>query len=307
MNFEYKGFNRVPSDHDWTWTDIQLKYDLGAAGNLTLGKGKEPAVYEMVGDSANLPHQERVLSPFFQSRSVGITWMRPWQNQRGTVSAGIYDDAWAQTGDVDLADRGVHAAFRATWLPVWKDDGRQFLHLGASYRHVEDNNGTLRFRGTPSSHVLPNYADTGSFAADSADFLGLEALWNSGPVSLLGEWVTSKADAPGVGDPRFSGWYVTGSWVLTGETRHYDRKAGYARRVLPDGEWGALELVGRIGAVDLEDGGIQGHAFRINTLGLNWWATRRIKIGVHWTETRLSLPGADSSTRALQTRLQWVY
>ena len=89
--------------------------------------------------------------------------------------------------------------------------------------------------------------------------------------------------------------------------RAKDRKAGYARRVLPDGEWGALELVGRIGAVDLEDGGIQGHAFRINTLGLNWWATRRIKIGVHWTDTRLSLPGADSSTRALQTRLQWVY
>lgn len=28
------------------------------------------------------------------------------------------------------------------------------------------------------------------------------------------------------------------------------RKAGYARRVLPSGRWGAVELIGRVGRVD---------------------------------------------------------
>ena len=41
-------------------------------------------------------------------------------------------------------------------------------------------------------------------------------------------------------DPTLDGWYVTGSWVLTGEHRPYDRKAGYARRILPQGRWGAV-------------------------------------------------------------------
>ena len=42
-------------------------------GTLTLGKIKEPFVYEMVGDAANLPHHERLMSPFFRSRNDGVT------------------------------------------------------------------------------------------------------------------------------------------------------------------------------------------------------------------------------------------
>ncbi|TQD46641.1 OprO/OprP family phosphate-selective porin [Marilutibacter aestuarii] len=308
LSFEYKGFNKNPGDPDWSWTDIQLKYNFGAAGSLMVGKVKEASVYEMVGDSANLPHQERVLSPFFQSRSVGVNWLRTWGGERGTLELGAYNDAWSQPGDVDLGERGNHLAARITGLAWWHDDGARFLHLGANVRHVEDNDGILNFRGRPASNVLPNYVNTGDFAADSADFLGLEALWNHGPVSVLGEWVVNQVDAPLHGDPRFHGWYVTGSWVLTGETRPYDRKVGYARRVLPEGHWGAVELIGRVGGADLSDAGIDGGAFRIATLGANWWASRRLKMGVQWTRTDLDAPGGGSgSTDAIQTRLQWVY
>ena len=37
-----------------------------------MGKIKEPFVYEMVGDAANLPHVERLLSPFFVNRNIGF-------------------------------------------------------------------------------------------------------------------------------------------------------------------------------------------------------------------------------------------
>lgn len=307
VSFEYKGFNKNPGDPDWSWTDIQLKYDFGAAGSLMVGKVKEVAVYEMVGDSANLPHQERVLSPFFQSRSLGINWLRQWGGERGTFEVGVYNDAWLQSGHVTLDERGNHVGARLTGLAWWRDEGDRFLHLGINARHVEDNDGLLNFRGRPASNVLPNYVNTGDFAADSAEFLGVEALWNHGPVSILGEWVVNQVDAPAFDDPRFTGWYVTGAWVLTGETRPYDRKVGYARRVLPDGRWGALELVARVGATDLSDGGIDGGAFRISTFGLNWWASRRLKAGVQWTRTDLDGPGQTGTTDAIQTRLQWVY
>ena len=55
------------------------------------------------------------------------------------------------------------------------------------------------------------------------------------------------------GNPEFNGSYITGSYVLTGENRPYDKRVGYARRIIPKSRWGAVELVGRFGYVDLDD------------------------------------------------------
>lgn len=55
--------------------------------------------------------------------------------------------------------------------------------------------------------------------------------------SLTAEYNEAQVDSPETGDPQFRGYYVTGSWVITGEHRPYDRKVGYARRVLPTGRW----------------------------------------------------------------------
>jgi len=77
--------------------------------------------------------------------------------------------------------------------------------MGVSPRHVEDNDGILNFRGRPASNVLPNDVNTADFAADSANVLGLEALWNHGPVSVLSEWVVKQIDAPLSDGPRVTG------------------------------------------------------------------------------------------------------
>jgi hypothetical protein len=67
-SYEYKGFDRDPDEPPWAWTDVNVTFNLGPrAGQLTFGKQKEPFVYEMVGDAANLPHSERILSPFSSS------------------------------------------------------------------------------------------------------------------------------------------------------------------------------------------------------------------------------------------------
>jgi len=166
-------------------------------------------------------------------------------DQHGTWAVGFYNDWWTQ--GINLEDSGTDVAARVTWLPLWQGEGRNFIHLGASSRYVGANNDVLRFRGKPASNVADDYVDTGNMAADHAWNFGLEALCNRGPLSVLAEYARSDVMSRSPGDPSFDGWYVTGSWVLTGETRPYDRKAGYARRVLPGGKWGAVELVARYG------------------------------------------------------------
>ena len=303
---EYKGFD-VSADRDWEMTDVSLTFPLrGPATTLTVGKTKQPFVYEMVGDAANLAFQERVLSPFFVSRSVGARLSHVTADRRSTLSFGVYNDSWAGSSSKGPND-GTDVAARATRALWLEEGGRRLLHVGASVRRVGADGGTLRYRGRPESNVSSYFVDTGTFAADRALHVGLEALWQHGPWSVIGEWVGAKVDAPASGDPSFGGFYLGVSWVVTGENRPYDTSVGYARRVTPAGPDGALELVARASRVDLDGGGIRGGRFVKSYLGANWWATPRWKFGAGWGRTWLDDAGTRGVTDAVLLRAQWVY
>ena len=149
--------------------------------------------------------------------------------------------------------------------------------------------------------------DTGSIPASHASQYGLEALWNEGPVSLTAEYDESHVDSLETGDPQFRGWYVTGAWVVTGEHRPYDRKVGYARRVMPKGRWGAVELFARYGLVDLTDKALDGGYLTKWFAGVNWWANRRIRISAGYGRATLDKLGTTGHTNQYFTRVQWVY
>jgi phosphate-selective porin OprO/OprP len=306
---EYKGFDSDP-DTTWSMTDVSLTFPLwGNATLLTVGKTKQTHSYEMVGDAANLPQMERVLSPFFVSRSIGARLSHVTADRLSTFSVGIYNDSWivGKSSNPSAPNDGTDITARATRLMWFNNEGRDYLHLGVSVRRTEADSGILRYKGRPESNVLDNYVDTGNFAADHGTHLGLEGLWNAGPVSLLGEYIRAAVDAPGKGNPVFSGAYLTGSWFITGEHRPYDQTVGYARRSMPSTARGAIELVARVSYVDLDDAQIQGGSFTKSYLGANWWATPRWKFGAGWGRTWLDRSGMKGVTDAFLARVQWVY
>ena len=304
FSFEYRGFDSDPNNN-WNFTDVTLTFPLGRVGDLAVGKQKEPFAYEMVGDAANLPQVERLMSPFFVSRNIGLRWNRTLAAQRMTLSAGVYND-WFTT-DPTWDESGTTFATRLTGLAWTSDAGRRYLHLGGAFRHNGADMEQIRLKGRPESNVTDNYVDTGNLPASAANNYGLEALWNEGPVSLLAEYDESHVDSPEKGDPQFRGWYVTGGWVLTGEHRPYDKKVGYARRVIPKGRWGAVELVARYGLVDLTDKGIDGGYMKKWYAGVNWWANRRIRISAGYGRATLDKLGTTGRTNQYFTRVQWVY
>ena len=305
LSYEYKGFDQTSVD-DWNTTDVRVSTLLGPRiGTLTLGKIKEPFVYEMVGDAANLPHHERLLSPFFRSRNDGATLGNTVLDQRATWAVGWYNDWWVQ-GD-SWSDSGNDFAGRLTALPVWSRDGADYLHLAVSTRYYGAVDNQLRYRGKPASNVADDYVDTGKVPGDHAWHTGVEALWSSGGYSVLAEYVRADLSTRDDRNPTLDGWYVTGSWVLTGEHRPYDRKAGYARRILPQGRWGAVELIGRYGHVDLDDGPVRGGTMDGWWAGVNWWANNRWKASIGYGNIDLDRFGIDGNTRTLLSRLQWIY
>ena len=157
----------------------------------------------------------------------------------------------------------------------WYDDATNFnIHLGANATYVVHpqevtstaNPGVttypITFLDRPELRVdNVTFINTGAINAKNAYAAGLEAAASYGPFLIQGEnfWygIERNNAAPGVTNPNFSGWYVEGSWVITGEGHAYDPANASFRRPSPDapfdplaGNWGAWEIAGRYSSVN---------------------------------------------------------
>jgi phosphate-selective porin len=306
VSLEVKGQDHVQGDASkFGFTDFEFSTSVGKLGRLKFGKIKEPFVYEMVGDAANLQEQERALNPFFASRGIGFRLTKPFANDNMSWSVGWFNDWWV--ADQTFEESGDNIAARLTGLPYWAEEGASYLHLAVDARFVGADEGTLQFRGRPESNVTSYYVDSGKLEADHARELALESAWGRGPFFVTSEYARAWVDAPVSGDPGFWGAYLVVSYVLTGEHRPYDKTVAYARRILPQRKLGAWEIVGRYSHVDIEDALVDGGVFDRWTAGINWWATRRWKHGFDYGHITLDRAGLVGITHAFHTRFQWVY
>jgi phosphate-selective porin OprO/OprP len=304
---QYKGFDRdATDDDDWSISELSIRRHLGPnVGTLTIGKIKQTYAYEMVGDAANLPQNERLISPFFTSRDIGIKLSNTVAD-RATWAVGWFNDWWVK--EVSFGESGHQVTARVTAVPFWADSGRRFIHLGISGRYNGADENRLRFSGRPESNVADIYVDSDDIASDHAWHMGFEVKAGNGPVSMLAEYVEAWVSSRETGDPSFRGWYLTGSWFLTGGgPRAYDRTVGYARRVPVAHRFGEVELVGRFGRDDLDDAGVRGGTLDKWFAGVNWWATKRWKASVGYGNADLDRDALTGNTEMLLWRLQWIY
>jgi phosphate-selective porin len=306
ISVEVKGQDHVQEGSSkFGFTDVEFSTSVGRLGRLKYGKIKEPFVYEMVGDAANLQQQERALNPFFVSRGIGLRLLNTFASDSMSWSVGWFNDWWVQ--DQHFKDSGNDFAGRLTGVPYFTDEGSTYVHLGVGARYVGADEGTLQFRGRPESNVSSYYVDSGKMAGDHANEVSLESLWGRGPFLVSAEYARAWVDAPASESPSFWGGSLVLSYVLTGEHRPYDKKLAYARRLMPLRKIGAFELVGRYSHVDVDDALVHGGMFDRGTIGVNWWATRRWKVGFDYGRITLNRNGLDGVTHAFHTRFQWVY
>ncbi len=152
------------------------------------------------------------------------------------------------------------------------------VHLGGNFGYVfrpQESTNTqdpgfttynITFSDRPELRVDNiTFLNTGPIDAKSAHSLGLEAALSYGPIMVQGEhfWYGIKRKNPGkpvsgITNPNFSGWYVEGSWVLTGEPRRYNIVNASFTRPSPiqpfdprHKAWGAWELACRYSSTQL--------------------------------------------------------
>lgn len=153
VSVEIKGQDHAPDGTSKLgFTDWYFSTMLGKFAEVRYGKIKEPFVYEIVGDSANLQQQERILSPFLiPTRNIGVRFGNAIAHQRMTWAAGWYNDWW--TTHHAWKGNGNQFAGRLTGLVFASDNDANYVHLGISGRYLGADDDSLRFRQRPESNT----------------------------------------------------------------------------------------------------------------------------------------------------------
>ena len=299
-----KGFD-VDADEEFSFADYRLDIPLRADLNLSVGKQKEPISMERLMGLAYLPMQERgaFIDALLPSRNHGLVLSGAAASDNISWAVGAFNN-WIDSGE-SFGDTANVFVGRTTWAPAVFQNESNLFHVGLGLRY-SDLKQPVQVRRTPEFNNAPRYVDTGEISADDQMTYSLEAYWRNGPYWLGFEYVGTDVNSPQTGNPFFSGYHVTGSWAVTGESRAYRKRSGVfdplpVARPVNQGGWGTVELAFRYSNTDLTDGTLDGGEMDIWSLGVNWWFTRSAHLGLnyrHISLDRQSLQGDSSGINA---------
>jgi phosphate-selective porin OprO/OprP len=258
-------------------------------GQFRLGSFQEPFSFERMMSSYYTGFAERALPvwAFTPGNNLGYMVFDTTKNKRLSWAVGFF--SLGQTNEENSSNSVLSLTTRVTWLPLYRDEGRKLFHIGGSFSNRDPQGSATRYRSRPEARFVNFLVDTGDFTAGSNRLYGIEAVGVSGPLSIQSEFIASEVDGTEWGKLSFWGSYVQVGWFLTGEHHSYDHEMGVFSRIEPktksEGlfrrrQGGAIELVGRLSNVDLDDGGIAGGKMTNVSFGVNWYlnATSAMKL-----------------------------
>lgn len=301
-----KGFD-VDADEEFSFADYRLDIPLRADLNLSVGKQKEPISMERLMGLAYLPMQERgaFIDALLPSRNHGLVLSGAAASDNISWAVGAFNN-WIDSGE-SFSDTANVFVGRATWAPAVFQNESNLFHVGLGLRY-SDLKQPVRVRRTPEFNNAPRYVDTGEISADDQMTYSLEAYWRNGPYWLGFEYVGTDVNSPQSGNPFFSGYHVTGSWAVTGESRAYRKRSGTfdplpVARPVNQGGWGTVELAFRYSNTDLTDGAVDGGEMDIWSLGVNWWFTRSAHLGLNYRYISLDREGLQGDSSGINARI----
>ena len=289
-------------------------HDVKFAGSIKVGFFKAPMSLEALEATSVTTFMEAAspVNAFSPGYKFGLQLGDALFNQRATLYGGWYaDSSSADTGDASQSNTRLMG--RATYLPIDNKTAKypHIMHWGVSGSAMTSTGSGFQYRSRPQNHLAPYLVDTGVIDGDRAIVGGAEAAWVKGPLSLQSELLMSTGNDNLGNTFRFGGAYLSGSWVLTGESRLYDRKIGVFKGIDPSRNfsfrnrtWGAWQWAVRASHLDLTDGNIQGGVMNIVSTGLNCYLTKRNRIMLDCGYADIKDSATPGDLLFLQTRFQ---
>ncbi len=282
---------------DWAGGKTALKdvyvgaKNLPVLGHVKIGHFKEPFSMEEMASSRFMTFMERgAANAFAPSRNVGMVFYDTAFDKSVTWAFGAFKDT--DNGGTSFDTKNEYALTgRATWNPIYGDEGRQVVHLGVSYSHRFaniDQGGSVSYKSKVTNLVGSHISVT--VPTRGADLANVELAGVLGAFSLQGEYTMSAVDTGASNRSILYGTYVEGSWFITGEHRPYERKKAVFGRVKPKKNWnpkgggcGAWQLALRYDRLDLNDRAVAGGELQNVAAGVNWHWTSNIRMSTNYT------------------------
>ena len=303
-----------------------LRFD--PAYTLRIGKFTSPVGLERLQSSSALSDVERALpSELAPNRDIGVQLQGEVADGRFGYAIGVFngtvDGRDAVTSNPD--DEFEYAG-RVFFEPFKSGAGALSglgFGLGASIgdKRGSGSNFLPRYR-TPGQAQFFGYLSTVVADGENSRVSPQGYFYRNG-FGLLAEYIVSRqaVTVAGISDEiENKAWQATASYVLTGED------AGYRGVVKPsspfnpvEGGWGAFEVVGRYGVLEVDDDAfplfadpsLSASKATAWTLGLNWYLSSNLKLVVNYLDTSFeggAAAGADrEDEKAIFSRLQVAF
>ncbi len=278
-------------------------------GTIKIGHFKEPFGLEHHTSRKFMTFMERGLSDaLVPSRNAGALVQNTAAENHVNFAVGVYRDV-DDSGNGFANSRKYNATARLAVIP-WYEKDEGVVHVGIAYSYRNPNEDKVRYESQQPVNTAANLVSTGDVSADKVNLVGGEGALVYGSVSLQAEYVLALVHTPGGENVTFDGFYVYGSYFLTGERRVYDTSVAAFNRMKPNKSfdvrrsgYGAWQIAARYSCVDLEDERIGVVGGRLNelTVGLNWYLNPNTRIMFNYVRADLDDVGIANF---FQTRFQ---
>ncbi len=300
---------RFRAEYDFAGNDVSVKDAwIGFFGAklfaFKVGNFLQPFSLEALTSSNTITFMERALPNVF-APGYRLGAGGSYSGQAWNVSASLFGDA------VDEPDEEVDEAWgiaaRVTTAPI-RERGR-VLHIGvATVYETTDGNDKTRFRVRPESAVTDRrLVDTRTMNnVDHTVTYGLEAAFVQGAWSAQAEYMRVGVSRDDIEDLVFDGWYIYGSWFVTGESRRYRFGKGNFRPIEPKAKTGAWEVALRYSQLNLTDQDVSGGKQDDITLGVNWYPNKHVRFMANYISVNAdpNRNGIRDQPRIIQFRAQ---
>jgi phosphate-selective porin OprO/OprP len=247
---------------------------------------------EPLGGSEALTFMEYAapIAAFTPVDRVGIQAKGSAGRKRFTWTMGFFSQS-TNKEILDASSSIGQAIVRFTLLPWYEEqeDSLRLLHIGISCNYAYSGSEEIRYRSRPENHVAPYMIDTGTIVSDAAYLYGIEAAIVNGPFSVQAEYIQSFVEDDLGQNLTFKGLYASGSWLITGEHRPYDKSKGAFGRVTPKRNFslkkkglGAWEVALRFSHTNLNDGYVKGGKMNVWGAGVNWYLNSHLRLAFNY-------------------------
>ncbi len=308
-------------------------------GNMRIGRFRQPFGMTELTSVRELHFMERpaifAMSPF---RQTGIMFSDTFFDQQATWATSGFRTISDNFGNVYGDNGGYGTAERLTALLLDNGDTGIF-HVGLDHSFLQPARDQLLIASQDEIFIgqqpnlgpsglsvqpivnVPPFVNSGILNVNHANLFNVEGAVSVGRALLQSEYRWTTLDLIGGSSPTVHGGYLTGRYMLTGETIPYNRAGGVFGRVKPNcpvdlsqGQFGAWEIAGQLSMINLNPlvgvPGVVGPARQLNSrsVALNWYWWTNAKCQLEYINASLDdTVRGESTTNTFASRVQFDF